>query len=82
MDANGIVRATKKGLGIELDVKDDAQSIIDEYKQQDNVKLDKEFLGIESKRVSIIVEEVLDINDNIKKEVIEDVKLSKENILN
>jgi hypothetical protein len=63
-------------------VKDDAQSIIDEYKQQDNVKLDKEFLGIESKKVSIIVEEVSDINDNITKEVTEDVKLSKENILN
>lgn len=83
MDADTIVRATKKGLGgVELDIKAQAQSIIDEYKQNGNVKQDKEALGIEDKKTLINVNEVFDNESQIINPVEEEnIELSKVNIL-
>lgn len=80
MNADGIMRATKKGLGVEVDIKDEAQKVIDEYKQNDNVKLDKEALGI--KIESIVVNEVLDENIHIVDEVKENKEAAKVNVIN
>ena len=43
---------------IEVNVKDEAQAIIDEYKASDNVTLDKQSIGIEKQQVIINEEDV------------------------
>jgi hypothetical protein len=58
------------------------QSIIDEYKQNGNVKQDKEALGIEDKKTLINVNEVFDNESQIINPVEEEnIELSKVNIL-
>ena len=54
MSAEVIERATKKNLNSDASFKDEAQAIIDEYKNSDNVKQDKLFLGVYKESINII----------------------------
>jgi hypothetical protein len=74
MNAETIERATKKGLGgIEVNVKDEVQTVIDEYKQLDNVKQDKLFLGVYKEQINILYQnnednELVPLNEEDEKE--------------
>lgn len=82
MSAEEIEKVTKKVFpNIEVNVKDAAQSIIDEYKALDNVSLDKQSIGIEKTQV-IFNEDELNIDNQQISEKIEEVKeTSKVNVI-
>ena len=72
MNAETIERATKRGLdGADINVKEEAQNVIDEYKKLDNVNLDKQMLGIK--------EELFIINEDVFEEVVEEIEENKDN---
>lgn len=80
MNADSIERLTKKRLeNIEINVKEVAQNVIDEYKQLDNVKQDKQFLGVYRE------EALVDNNDIIEQgeivDAIEEVKLDEKKLV-
>jgi hypothetical protein len=82
MTATEIEQVTKKVFpNIEVNVKDEAQAIIDEYKALDNVSLDKQSIGIEKTQV-IFNEGELNIDNQQLSEKIEEVKeTSKVNVI-
>ena len=82
MSGEAIEKATKQVfVGKEINVKDVAQSIIDEYKKSDNVALDRQSIGIAKTEAvvnvddvnvesKIIIEETEVVNNNSKINVI------------
>ena len=75
MTGKSIEIATKQALpGVEINVKEEAQSIIDEYKSLDNVALDKQTIGI-TKSQLIIDEKELNLESN---NIVEEENIVKE----
>jgi hypothetical protein len=73
MTGETIEKVTKQALpGVEINVKEEAQTIIDEYKALDNVKLDKQSIGIE-KEQAIINEEDVNLDNGLISEKINEV---------
>lgn len=82
MTAAEIEQVTKKVFpNIEVNVKDEAQAIIDEYKASDNVTLDKQSIGIEKQQVIISEEEVALDNGLISEQQNEVLENSKEKVI-
>lgn len=65
----------------EINVKDEAQNIIDEYKALDNVTLDKQSIGIGKIKVIVDEEAVNIVSQNIIEEVDEVKEVSNINVI-
>lgn len=82
MTAEEIEKVTKMVFpNIEVNVKDEAQAIIDEYKKLDNVTLDKQSIGIEKTQVVINDEELSIDNQQVSEEVEVVEEISKVNVI-
>lgn len=82
MTADEIGKVTKKVFpNIDVNVKDEVQTIIDEYKALDNVTLDKQSIGIEKAQVIFNEGELNIDNQQVVEEVYEVKETSKVNVV-